>query len=148
MERRLVRSRTDVVLGGVCAGLAHYLGIDPLVVRIFFVILTVADGVGFMIYLILWLLMPREDVAPGEISGEFSNRVGQVGQEFGDAVRRPHPHAPLYLGVGLIAAGIFFLLQNLHLAWLSWLTRDLIWPALLIIAGGILLWRAFRPGGG
>lgn len=58
--KRLYRSRTDTMLGGVCAGLAKYFTLDPTVVRLIFVLLFILAGQGLLIYLILWLIVPLE----------------------------------------------------------------------------------------
>lgn len=60
-EKRLVRSRDNRMLFGVCAGLAHYLNIDPVIVRLLAVLLTLWNGIGLVIYLVLALIMPQED---------------------------------------------------------------------------------------
>jgi phage shock protein PspC (stress-responsive transcriptional regulator) len=56
--RRLYRAANDKVLGGVCAGLANYLRLDPAVVRILFVLITFGWGFGFLLYIILWIVLP------------------------------------------------------------------------------------------
>ena len=58
--KRLFRSRTDVMLGGVCGGLAKYLDVDPTVIRLVFVLLLFIGLGGFWIYLVLWLITPVE----------------------------------------------------------------------------------------
>lgn len=61
---RLVRSRSDRMLGGVCGGLGRTLGVDPAVLRIGLVVLTVLGaGAGAIIYLAAWILAPEEDMA-------------------------------------------------------------------------------------
>jgi phage shock protein C len=60
--KRLYRSRKNAMLGGVCAGLAEYFGIDPTIVRLIFVLLFLFGGHGLLIYLILWLVVPRQPV--------------------------------------------------------------------------------------
>ena len=59
MEKRLCRSRTNRTLAGVCGGIAEYLGWDPTLVRVAWIILTLLGGSGILIYLILWLVMPE-----------------------------------------------------------------------------------------
>src|SRR5215212_9607122 len=54
----LRRSCTDKMLGGVCGGLAEHTGIDSLVWRVGFVALTLTGGAGFLVYLLLWVLLP------------------------------------------------------------------------------------------
>ena len=58
MERKLYRSRADARLAGVCGGLGEFLGLDPTVVRLVFVLLALLGGHGILIYLIMWLVMP------------------------------------------------------------------------------------------
>ena len=56
--KKLYRNENEKVLGGVCSGLAHYFNIDTVVVRIIFVILMFSFGIGFIPYLILWVVVP------------------------------------------------------------------------------------------
>lgn len=58
--KRLYRSRTDVMIGGVCSGIAKYFEVDPTAVRLAFVLLLFAGGGGLWIYLVLWIIMPLE----------------------------------------------------------------------------------------
>ncbi len=60
MEKRLQRSRTEKMLGGVCGGLAAYFGVDPTLVRVLWIAMTLIVGVGILLYLILWVVMPLE----------------------------------------------------------------------------------------
>ncbi|HEX7815512.1 PspC domain-containing protein [Dyella sp.] len=57
-EKRLTRSNNKMV-AGVCGGLAQYLGWDATIVRILWIVLTLMGGSGVLIYVILWLVMPR-----------------------------------------------------------------------------------------
>lgn len=61
MARRLYRSRTEKMLGGVCGGLGELLDIDPTIVRLVFVLLALWGGSGVLIYLVLWLIAPYKD---------------------------------------------------------------------------------------
>ncbi|MBN8714243.1 MAG: PspC domain-containing protein [Xanthomonadales bacterium] len=58
-DRILRRSKQDRMLAGICGGIAEYLGWDPTVVRVGWIILTLLGGSGILIYLILWLVMPK-----------------------------------------------------------------------------------------
>lgn len=68
VEQRFYRS-SNRIFGGVCAGLAEGLHIDPLWVRVGFVILVFLQGVGLFVYIILWLVMPERLEAGGQRSG-------------------------------------------------------------------------------
>ena len=62
-QKRLYRDADDKILGGVCSGIASYLGIDPTIVRLLFAIITLGGfGTGFLIYLVLWILLPKQSL--------------------------------------------------------------------------------------
>ncbi len=59
-QKRLYRLRKDRILGGVCSGLAEYIGIDPTIVRVLWVIISFVYGFGILIYIVLALIVPKE----------------------------------------------------------------------------------------
>jgi phage shock protein C len=61
---RLERSRTDRLIGGVCGGLAKYLNMDPTLVRILTVLVTLFTGVPVILYVVALLVMPEESSSP------------------------------------------------------------------------------------
>ena len=61
---RLVRPRDNRWIAGVCSGLARRFGWSPNMVRLLFVISCILPGPQFLIYLVLWILMPNEDRYP------------------------------------------------------------------------------------
>jgi phage shock protein C len=64
--RKLTRSESDKRLGGVCGGIAQYFGVDPLLVRIGFVLLSlVSFGLGVLLYIVLWIALPAGE--PGAV---------------------------------------------------------------------------------
>ena len=58
MEERLTKSKTDRKLLGVCGGLGEYFGIDPTLIRLVFVALTLFDGIGLVIYIVMAIIIP------------------------------------------------------------------------------------------
>lgn len=60
MEKKLYRSQSERMIGGVCGGIAEYFNIDPTFVRLAFVILAFAGGPGILIYIAMLLLVPEE----------------------------------------------------------------------------------------
>ncbi|WP_193391582.1 PspC domain-containing protein [Xylanibacter rarus] len=59
--RKLYLSDKDRKIAGVCGGLAEYLGIDSTIVRILWALaVMVSYGTGFILYLVFWLIVPRE----------------------------------------------------------------------------------------
>lgn len=73
-DKKLVRPNDDRMIAGVCSGLGNYLGIDPTVIRILFVLFSVFVGGGIIVYLVLWLVVPQEggvdDVVAKNITDE------------------------------------------------------------------------------
>ena len=60
-KKRLTRSNNKMI-GGVCAGRAEYLDIDPTIVRIVWVLMVLFAGFGILLYVILWLVMPKQQI--------------------------------------------------------------------------------------
>ncbi len=56
--KKLYRSKSDKMVGGVCGGLGEFLGVDPTLVRLAFVLLTIFGGSGLLLYIIMWLIVP------------------------------------------------------------------------------------------
>lgn len=59
MAKKLYRSNNKI-LGGVCAGIAEYLDIDPTLIRVLWIFLTIAGGSGILAYLICWIIIPEK----------------------------------------------------------------------------------------
>ena len=57
-RRRMYRNPDDTIVSGVCGGLGAYLDTDPVLFRILFVLFTVFFGVGFLLYIVLWIALP------------------------------------------------------------------------------------------
>lgn len=122
--RKLYKSRRNRMIDGVCGGIAEYFNLDPTIVRIFWVVLTLASfGAGIILYLASMIVMP---VNPEH----FSTSTVSVSPGSSGARR--------FWGILLITLGAFLLLSNLGLLvifslWhLSW---GIIFPLLLILLG-------------
>jgi phage shock protein C len=57
--RKLYRSRKERVIAGVCGGLAEYFTIDPAWIRLLFILLFLLGGCSFLIYIIMWVIIPK-----------------------------------------------------------------------------------------
>jgi phage shock protein C len=116
---RLLRSREDRVIGGVAGGLAHYLSVDPVVIRLVFVILAVFGGGGILAYIVAWIVIPE---APAD----------------GPApAPRAGTNTPVFVGLVLVALGGLLLADQL-VPLFSW---RYVGPAALIALGGLLVAR-------
>jgi phage shock protein C len=143
LEPRLVRSESDRIIAGVCGGIAAYLGIDAFLVRLAFIILAFASGIGILSYILLMFIMPS--AAQLEQPGDqvLQENLKDLSNTLSDSVDRAtaHPRGPQLAAAALIVLGIFLLLQNL--GWISGLINVLIWP-LIFIGLGIWLVRRRR----
>ena len=61
-KKRLFRDEQDKILGGVASGLANYLNLDPAIIRIIFAFLALVGGSGFLVYIILWIVLPSKSL--------------------------------------------------------------------------------------
>ncbi len=120
--RRLSRSRTDRLLGGVCGGLARAVGIDPLVIRVAVVALTVAGGTGALIYVLAWVLLPEDGSDRSLATAAVRDRGTTLGE---------------VLAVGSIVLGVILLVRATGI----WFSDAFVWPLLLAGVGLVVIWR-------
>jgi phage shock protein PspC (stress-responsive transcriptional regulator) len=116
MEKRLYRSRTNRVIGGVCGGLGEYLGVDPVVIRLIWAITFFLGGVGFIAYIICLVVIP-----------ETPSGVTQVSQTYTSPAT-----LGIIIGAVIIIAGGLLLLGNIF-QW-SWRWGWWLWSILLPLA--------------
>jgi signal transduction histidine kinase len=120
--RRLSRSTSDKMLGGVAGGLAAALAVDAIVIRAAFVILTLAGGTGIAIYLLGWFLLPKQDTSRSVAQGMHLNRQDTM----------------QVVSVGAIVLGGLLLVRTATGVWFS---DAIVWPVLLSAMGLALIWR-------
>ena len=95
LPRRLYRSRNDKMLGGVSAGLAAYFAIDPVLVRLLWVVGAVfTGGLLALAYILLWIIVPQEDNAgpPSDVVRENMNEMAAEARRVADALHPLHLH--------------------------------------------------------
>jgi len=149
MTKKLYRSRSDSMLGGVCGGLGGYFDIDSNLIRLIFVLLGMANGIGVLIYLAMWLIVPQEGRSTKtskqetfrQGADEIAERARTLGNEARSIAGRSNVRAGAIIGTILIILGGIFLLRNFGVFWAPWLRFDVLWPLLLVIGGVMLLWR-------
>ena len=155
MNRRLYRSRTDSMIGGVAAGLADYLNADPALVRIVWAILVVVTGgAALIVYIVAWIVVPEEPAVPAEsiaptaepttdpVTGEVVAPTGEPETATPTASTRSGSsgQAGVVIGIGLVVVGIWFLLRE-YLPEIDW---ALIWPLVLVGIGALVLVTSMR----
>jgi phage shock protein C len=112
---RLVRrSRSERVIAGVCGGVGRYLGVDPVLLRIAFIILALANGLGLIAYVVAWVAIPEE--RPGQPIGPVTEPRRETGR--------------LVLGGSLVVLGLVLLLDRLAPN-----LDELFWPVAVVAVG-------------
>jgi phage shock protein PspC (stress-responsive transcriptional regulator) len=84
-RKRVFRDTDDKILGGVCSGIGHYFGIDPLWLRLALAISFFVFGFGFLLYLLLWIIIPKANTTAEklEMRGEAIN-ISSIHKTFTD----------------------------------------------------------------
>lgn len=146
MERRLYKSRKEKMIAGVAGGIAEYFDVDPVLVRIGFVVLGFLHGVGVLAYIILWIVMPAGKLVPAPAGGaDFSSAFDapaapeSAPASSAESTKRSN-NAAFIGGSLLIGLGLLFLLDNLFPVF----DFGELWPLLLIMLGGGLLWNSIK----
>lgn len=141
MERRLYRIKQNKIVAGVASGLAEYFDIDPVLVRLLFVLLTFQGGLGILAYIILWIVVPVRKVEMAFAGSTDTPAQSAVPFEPTKQVTTPpevKAKRATIAGSILIVIGVVFLADNLIPAF----HFDDLWPVIFIAVGGGLLWNA------
>ncbi len=124
---RLFRGRNDRMIAGVAGGLGQYFNVDPVLVRLGFVLLGLGTGIGVVAYIVMAIIVPERPV--GEEEPTITSSIGSLrGRETA--------------GYILLGLGALLLASNLGLFRL--LVGNRLWPAVLIGAGVLLLLNRAR----
>lgn len=140
VPRRLFRSADNKVIAGVCGGLGEYLGLDPVVVRLVFVLLLVFGGSGLLLYLVFWLVIPSEN----SLRKNPDSAIRENAREIDEKARKIFPNALLsgraIFGIALVVIGALYFVEKSGCC--SFIFRwELVFPALLILLGLALVFR-------
>lgn len=141
--KRLYRSTTHKVIGGVAGGLGDYLDIDPVLIRIAFIVALIFGGVGLLAYIIAWIIIPeqpRESTMSTPIDPQQSTVPPQPQPPQPPRPEHRHGQGSIVGGLVLLVIGFLFLAENFlpdfHFG--DW------WPLILVAIGVGLLYRAVR----
>jgi phage shock protein PspC (stress-responsive transcriptional regulator) len=136
-SKQLYRSKTDRVIGGVSGGLGEFFSVDSNLIRIGFVLLALAGGSGFLLYLICWLIIPEEGQGGAFTEKSIQQNVEKVGEEIRSG--KVLHNSEGVVGFWLIIIGVLFLLVNIGIFAFSWIFK--LWPLILIVLGWQLYTR-------
>jgi phage shock protein C len=122
-QRMVRRSRSDRVIAGVCGGVGRYLGVDPVLLRIAFIILALANGLGVIAYVVAWVAIPEE--RPDQPAGPLPEPRRETGR--------------LVLGGALVVLGLVLLLDRLAPE-----LDELFWPVAVVAVGVAIMLVGLR----
>ena len=120
---RLARSRSERVVAGVCGGIGRYLGVDPVLLRIAFIVLALANGLGVIAYVVAWVAIPEE--RPGQQPATAREPRRETGR--------------LVLGGSLVVLGLVLLLDRLAPD-----LDELFWPVAVVAVGVAIMLVGLR----
>lgn len=121
-KRKIYRSKSERMLGGVCGGIGEYLNIDSNLVRILFVILTFTGGIGIVLYIAALILVPENPEQESQQTKKYNNAF--------------------IFGILLVVVGVFLLFRELeifHQFQFFDVSFSMLWGILLVIIGALLL---------
>ena len=117
------RSRGQRLIAGVCGGIGRYLGVDPVLLRIAFIVLALANGLGVIAYVVAWVAIPEE--RPGQQPATAREPRRETGR--------------LVLGGSLVVLGLVLLLDRLAPD-----LDELFWPVAVVAVGVAIMLVGLR----
>lgn len=141
--KKLYRIEKKKMIFGICAGLAEYMEMEPVLVRVIFLILFFAGGSGFLVYLILALVVPKKNQRKMEIDEKIKNLAFEIRDRakiFGKEIvkeRKKKSNGRILVGGFIIIFGLSIIAKKLIPGW--W--EEMFWPTILIVMGMYLIFK-------
>lgn len=125
MEKKLYKSSTNKVFGGVCGGIAEYFVVDAVIVRLLWVVFTLMGGAGLIAYIIAAIIIPYRD-------NGYQEHDSYVRSEDSGSEENHNSHnSALVFGIILVLLGAYVFFKD----FLPWIPRDFFLAAMLIGLG-------------
>ena len=135
------------MIGGVAGGLGDYLNIDPVIIRILFVVLTIINGLGIILYIIFWVIVPEDELEQPEVySTQSTVSTSTADYDSHSAARPPEVkkkgsvNGRIVAGLILIILGFSFLSERFF----PFFDFEDFFPMLLVILGVGLIWTSIK----
>jgi len=138
------------MIAGVCGGLGSYLGADPIIFRVLFVLAVVIGGSGILVYVILWIVIPIEPeikIESNNLNNEpmtEENKNAESGYKQSEQSSQPKKpqknDGNLMGGLILIALGAIFLI----IRFVPRIDFGDLWPLILIVVGVVLIVKSYQ----
>lgn len=142
--KKLYRSKTNRVFFGVCGGLGEYFEVDPLIIRILFIILSFTGGSGIIIYLILAVIIPEADVEKkSKKNGDVVGQTQEKAQEMAEEIKRNSNwfnNVKNIVGLVIVLVGLNVLFEQVFkYSPFSWINWGIIWGFVIIFIGSRII---------
>ncbi|MCO5251379.1 MAG: PspC domain-containing protein [Candidatus Kapabacteria bacterium] len=140
MGKKLYKSRRSKMIGGVAGGLGDYFDIDPVIIRVLFIMTAFAWGVSVIAYIILWIVLPEN---PDEVENFYDfvndpNKDMNMDNYADIDDSKQKKDRKVIAGAFLIILGAVILLDKLNV----WDSFSYIWPLILVAIGGYLIYKS------
>ena len=135
MTRQLFRSERNKIIGGVAGGLGEYFDVDPVIIRVIFVISLFAWGLSFFVYIALWIFVPLNDVQDYPYNESIEDDPPSINEINSSGIKNQRN---LIAGIVLILFGLMILLHKLFPS----IKFHLVWPITLVGFGIFIIYRA------
>lgn len=134
MTKKIYRSKSNRIISGVCGGLGEYFNIDPNIIRLFWLLLSIStSGGGIIAYIVCSIVIPEDD--SGIIYYESDN----------DRNQNTYKNSAIFIGIALILVGSILITKMVWpQSFLKFYNLRKYWPALLIIAGLYVLYKEYN----
>lgn len=148
--KNLYRSRKDRVISGVCGGIGKLFSIDPVIIRIIWVVLIFTFGFGFLAYIIAWVIIPAEPVESVDTSAQTESKEGRTDIfetiPVNQATSNIDKKATLAIGIVIVTIGVIALISSVFgiAGWIMSIMSKAFWPLLMIMAGIIIIYYYWK----
>lgn len=140
MAKKLYKSRKSKMIGGVAGGLGDYFDIDPVIVRVLFILTAFAWGVSVIAYILLWIILP-ENPEEVEYFYDFAMDTEKDSETISNELDlKQKRDRRVVAGAFLIILGSFIFIDKMT----DWIKFSYVWPLLLIGIGGFLIYKSIN----
>jgi phage shock protein C len=155
LAKRLTRDSDNAILGGVAAGFGRHLDIDPVLVRLAFVMIALLHGLGVLFYIVCWIAIPRGTPAASGSAAKAATPVDRAAESVGAAGERAVEQlrgatarpggGRLLAGWLLIGVGSVLLIDEIPgIYWPHWARFSTLWPLILVVVGVAMISRSVK----
>lgn len=144
-EKQLYKSKSNKIIAGVAGGIAEYLEIDPIIIRLLFIVLAFINGSGILLYILLMIIMPEKASESGKTSEEasYSSKEEKSAQTPKTKEAKEGTNTLNLIGILIVLVGVALLIEQLFpsLFFIRW---DIVWIVALIGIGILLIYKSTR----